>query len=357
MPARVRLFVLLSVVTTGSAYVDQAALLRSVSAPRKSASPLMVSTTLPPSRDRAPKAHLPPPPPAAAAPTTNWKLALVHAFGVFLAAFPPVVFLLFVYSLAGQSATVASGLLSLGLPPTALPTSLPLLAHGWVLAYLACEACHFLYSLLRTRLPSRMAAPERSYAERLGQFRRCLADSTVSTKEWITRWFYYEKKGSTEHVAPSLDELKRGNVREWLSWSLFSKSIEGLTPALEAELSQALEMLEARLHNEENGLLGALSPQGRFAFADGFDTHLRSMRLTVDKPAIHHKVRRRTPAPPAPRRARPRRPRAPSRSRPPAAPPLPRSLLSPHLTNPHLPTTRRAPSSTTRSPTRSSAGW
>ena len=354
MPARVQLFVLLSVVTTGSAYVDQAALLRSVSAPRKSASPLMVSTTLPPSRDRAPKAHLPPPPrppPAAAAPTTNWKLALVHAFGVFLAAFPPVVFLLFVYSLAGQSATVASGLLSLGLPPTALPTSLPLLAHGWVLAYLACEACHFLYSLLRTRLPSRMAAPERSYAERLGQFRRCLADSTVSTKEWITRWFYYEKKGSTEHVAPSLDELKRGNVREWLSWSLFSKSIEGLTPALEAELSQALEMLEARLHNEENGLLGALSPQGRFAFADGFDTQLRSMRLTVDKPAIHHKVGRRT-RPPPPRRPVALCPRAPGRP-----PPLLSPALSSHHTASHPSPQRRAPSSTTRSPTPSSAGW
>ena len=169
-----------------------------------------------------------------------------------------------------------------------------------------------------------MAAPERSYAERLGQFRRCLADSTVSTKEWITRWFYYEKKGSTEHVAPSLDELKRGNVREWLSWSLFSKSIEGLTPALEAELSQALEMLEARLHNEENGLLGALSPQGRFAFADGFDTQLRSMRLTVDKPAIHHKVGRRT-RPPPPRRPVALCPRAPGRP-PPLLSPAPSSL-------------------------------
>ena len=170
----------------------------------------------------------------------------------------------------------------------------------------------------------------------------------MSTKEWITRWFYYEKKGSTEHVAPSLDELKRGNVREWLSWSLFSKSIEGLTPALEAELSQALEMLEARLHNEENGLLGALSPQGRFAFADGFDTQLRSMRLTVDKPAIHHKVRRRTAAPPP----APPRPRAPGRP-PPLLSPAASSL---HTTNPPSPP-RRAPSSTTRSPTQSSAGW
>ena len=184
--------------TTGSAYVDQAALLRSVSrrAIRLSADGLHDPAAV--ARPRAEGAPAAAAAPAArrAAPTTNWKLALVHAFGVFLRGVPAsVVFLLFVYSLAGQSATVASGLLSLGLPPTALPTSLPLLAHGWVLAYLACEACHFLYSLLRTRLPSRMAAPERSYAERLGQFRRCLADSTVSTKEWITRWFYYEKKG------------------------------------------------------------------------------------------------------------------------------------------------------------------
>ena len=352
MPARVRLFVLLSVVTTGSAYVDQAALLRSVSRPAQTASPLMVSTALPPSRDRAPRAHLPPPPPAAAAPTTNWKLALVHAFGVFLAAFPPVVFLLFVYSLAGQSATVASGLLSLGLPPTALPTSLPLLAHGWVLAYLACEACHFLYSLLRTRLPSRMAAPERSYAERLGQFRRCLADSTVSTKEWITRWFYYEKKGSTEHVAPSLDELKRGNVREWLSWSLFSKSIEGLTPALEAELSQALEMLEARLHNEENGLLGALAP--------GPLRLRRRLRHPPPLDAPHRRQARHPPqggttdarpAPPAP--SPPRYLALPAARRPSSPPPPP--LSTPHKPTP--PHNKARPSSTTRSPTRSSAGW
>ena len=82
----------------------------------------------------------------------------------------------------------------------------------------------------------------------------------MSTKEWITRWFYYEKKGSTEHVAPSLDELKRGNVREWLSWSLFSKSIEGLTPALEAELTGAQEQIAA-LQSEGAGQGAAFQAQ------------------------------------------------------------------------------------------------
>ena len=76
--------------------------------------------------------------------------------------------------LAGQSATVASGLSARAAADGAAHLA-PLLAHGWVLAYLACERPLPL-SLLRTRLPSRMAAPERSYAERLGQFRRCLAD-------------------------------------------------------------------------------------------------------------------------------------------------------------------------------------
>ena len=102
----------------------------------------------------------------------------------------------------------------------------------------------------------------------------CLRDRSIGTADFITGWFYRRPSsasGDWERANDGLalesdepvgvSELKRGNVLEWLSWSLHVKEPEQLEPEEAAELEASYAMLERSLSTLRR----------RFTFARGYD--------------------------------------------------------------------------------------
>lgn len=155
----------------------------------------------------------------------------------------------------------------------ALPLSLSL--------YLALEALHYLWTSTCSLMEPAQRVESTTTEERLHTWRRCLADTTTSCEAMITGWFYRKDAGQADS-AVRLEELTRGNVREWLAWALAIGKGEKLLEAEEAEVDVAMKMLEE-----------ALSRQQRrpFHFPDGHVATIASMRLNRDPPSCNVRPR------------------------------------------------------------------
>ena len=156
--------------------------------------------------------------------------------------------------------------------------ALPLGLSVW----LSAETLHYLVSMASTsQRPQQHESDESASAEeRLATWSKCLADKTSNPEDLITGWFYHKSTAQNgAQDAVRLEELRDGNVKEWLAWSL---GIGEASPSANIDLTkssdlhQAFAMLEAALSNH----------LGRpFGFRRGYDERIASMRLNSDPPA------------------------------------------------------------------------
>lgn len=134
----------------------------------------------------------------------------------------------------------------------ALPLSLSL--------YLALEALHYLWTSTCSLMEPAQRVESTTTEERLHTWRRCLADTTTSCEAMITGWFYRKDAGQADS-AVRLEELTRGNVREWLAWALAIGKGEKLLEAEEAEVDVAMKMLEEALSRQQRRYPSAYPPR------------------------------------------------------------------------------------------------
>lgn len=109
----------------------------------------------------------------------------------------------------------------------------------------------------------------------LETFRRCIADENVAAEEFLVGWFV---RATTEPApAVRLDELRRGNVEEFIAWAQHSALPRALRPTEREQVDESLRRLEARLS----------SADVPFAFPLGHNEKLHTMRHNLDPPARH----------------------------------------------------------------------
>ena len=146
---------------------------------------------------------------------------------------------------------------------------------------LVCEAAHHCYATISARASGRShTRPERSGASQLELWRKCLEeDATISAATLIRGWFLpSQHKGAAARTMPRLDELRRGNVEEFLAQALHSARVDELDSVGRSELEASVCMTEERIAREE-ALPG-------FRFKAGYNPQLSAMTLNIDPPSL-----------------------------------------------------------------------
>ena len=158
-------------------------------------------------------------------------------------------------------------------------------------------------------------------------WRQCLSDPTITAEEFITGWFAPVGRGSAPSngvdISISLDELKRDNVKDWLSYALYATDLTKVDEEQSRLLDVSIDLLEERLTNErrkrwrsaarsrrraaraaavasgESAARAAevedlaeqrsrmRTPPPEFTFPTGFNKALRSYRLNLDPPSCN----------------------------------------------------------------------
>ncbi|KAG2186217.1 hypothetical protein INT43_002655, partial [Umbelopsis isabellina] len=121
------------------------------------------------------------------------------------------------------------------------------------------------YILAKRRLEKyNQEIPGMTSQERWGLLNECL--QTVNDPEvWFTGWF--RRGGSKEQ--PGIRDIREGNVREWLAWAFWGKSLEDVdsNPDQAEELNKVVDEVFAKLG---------------YQLADGYNANLTCIRLNLD---------------------------------------------------------------------------
>jgi pimeloyl-ACP methyl ester carboxylesterase len=117
----------------------------------------------------------------------------------------------------------------------------------------------------------------KSQQERTTLLSKCLAASKLAStaengrefevyREWLLRWFLREDPPTS---AVKLQDLRKGNVEEWLAWAFFDASLDEIqSKTVLSDLLSLTNMVEGALHVK---------------FAAGHNRQIRCIRLTLDK--------------------------------------------------------------------------
>ncbi|CAO3676196.1 unnamed protein product [Umbelopsis ramanniana] len=134
--------------------------------------------------------------------------------------------------------------------------------HAWVV----CELIFFVhYSLAKRRLEKyNQEIPDMSLEDRWNLINQCL-ETIDDPVQWCTGWF--REKGTMRQ--PRLDEIRQGNVREWLAWAFWGKSMPRVSanPLHAEQLDQLLHLAFEKLGSKLSG---------------GYNDKLQCIRLNLD---------------------------------------------------------------------------
>jgi pimeloyl-ACP methyl ester carboxylesterase len=135
--------------------------------------------------------------------------------------------------------------------------------HYW----LGIELLFYVYFLTaRRRLQKRSYYVDMSAHERIELWQKCLA-TCPDWEEWLLGWFQPTTKASG--VSLQIKDLRYDNVREWLCWAFFGRTIQEVEERQRTrhQLKQMMNMLESKCC---------------YKFPAGYNRNIRTFRLNLD---------------------------------------------------------------------------
>ncbi|KAI9310869.1 Alpha/Beta hydrolase protein [Dichotomocladium elegans] len=183
---------------------------------------------------------------------------MVYALAVAQTAIAPLAFAYYVYYMATDQPLFSTR-----------HETLDTFVHYW----LGCELIFYVFfEITRSRLQSMVAPVFPDAKDRRHLYYNCVANID-NVEEWLTGWFM-RSHAPSEH--PSMDELYRDNLAEWISWAFFARPLE-------------LSLEDDAVTEELNWIVDDFSAKFNITLTPGYNDDVVACRHTLEPVQAYHR--------------------------------------------------------------------